>query len=134
MVEIDDVERFLKRFKEQTNLDYITADLYSPIADVKADICNLPFKDNEFDYIFIDENKYPGAPSVQQNVLENNPFLLGNLEVIPVEVNHGKLKIFGYRFKNIAYLTDVKSIDAVEKEKLKNLHIAKLILFLLQVM
>ena len=42
---------FLKRFKEQANLDYITADLYSPIADVKADICNLPFKDNEFDMI-----------------------------------------------------------------------------------
>jgi len=76
-----------------------------------------------FDYIFIDENKYPGAPSVQQNVLENNPFLLGNLEVIPVEVNHGKLKIFGYRFKNIAYLTDVKSIDTVEKEKLKYLDV-----------
>ena len=43
---------FLKRFKEQTNLDYITADLYSPIADVKADICNLPFEDNSFDVVF----------------------------------------------------------------------------------
>ena len=35
---------FLKRFKKLKNLDYITADLYSPIADVKADICNLPLK------------------------------------------------------------------------------------------
>jgi len=43
---------FLKRFKEQTNLEYITADLYSPIADVKADICNLPFEDNSFDVVF----------------------------------------------------------------------------------
>lgn len=43
---------FLKRFKQLKNLDYITADLYSPIADVKADICNLPFKNNEFDVIF----------------------------------------------------------------------------------
>ena len=33
------------------NLDYITTDLNSPLADVKADICNLPFKDNEFDVI-----------------------------------------------------------------------------------
>ena len=33
------------------------------------------------------------------------------------------MKIFGYRFKNIAYLTDVKSIDAAEKEKLKNLEV-----------
>lgn len=43
---------FLNRFKKLKNLDYITADLYSPIADVKADICNLPFKNNEFDVIF----------------------------------------------------------------------------------
>ena len=42
---------FLKRFKDLKNLDYTTTDLESPIADVKADICNLPFKDNEFDII-----------------------------------------------------------------------------------
>lgn len=43
---------FLKLFKAQKNLDYITADLYSPIADVKADICNLPFENNSFDIVF----------------------------------------------------------------------------------
>lgn len=43
---------FLKLFKSQKNLNYITADLYSPIADVKADICNLPFDDNQFDVVF----------------------------------------------------------------------------------
>ena len=42
---------FLKRFKNLKNLDYTTTDLLSPIADVKADICNLPFKDNTFDVI-----------------------------------------------------------------------------------
>ncbi len=76
-----------------------------------------------FDYIFIDENKYPGAPSVHQNVVENKPFLLGDLEVIPIEVYHEKLKIYGYRFKNIAYLTDVKTIEDAEKAKLKNLEV-----------
>ena len=34
------------------NLEYITTDLNSPLADVKADICDLPFADNEFDVIF----------------------------------------------------------------------------------
>jgi SAM-dependent methyltransferase len=43
---------FLKIFKNQKNLDYITSDLESPIADVKADICNLPFQDNSFDVVF----------------------------------------------------------------------------------
>ena len=43
---------FLDIFRKQKNLDYITSDLESPIADVKADICDLPFKDNEFDVVF----------------------------------------------------------------------------------
>ncbi|APY07852.1 SAM-dependent methyltransferase [Winogradskyella sp. J14-2] len=43
---------FLKRFRKLKNIDYTTTDLRSPIADVKADICNLPFKDNSYDVIF----------------------------------------------------------------------------------
>ncbi len=43
---------FLKCFKNQKNLEYITSDLESPIADVKADVCNLPFEDYSFDIIF----------------------------------------------------------------------------------
>jgi len=43
---------FLKLFKKQQNLEYTTADLYSPIADVKADICDLPFEENTFDVVF----------------------------------------------------------------------------------
>ena len=43
---------FLDLFKKQENLEYITSDLESPIADVKADICNLPFDDNSFDVVF----------------------------------------------------------------------------------
>ncbi|WP_422107430.1 class I SAM-dependent methyltransferase [Winogradskyella sp.] len=43
---------FLKRFRELKNLDYTTTDLLSPIADVKADICNLPFEDNSYDVVF----------------------------------------------------------------------------------
>lgn len=44
-------QAFYKRFRKQKNLEYITTDLESPLADVKADICNLPFKENEFDVI-----------------------------------------------------------------------------------
>ncbi len=45
-------QAFYKRFKSLKNIKYITTDLNSPLADVKADICNLPFKDNSFDIIF----------------------------------------------------------------------------------
>ena len=44
-------QAFYKRFRKLPNVDYITTDLDSPLADVQADICNLPFKDNEFDVI-----------------------------------------------------------------------------------
>jgi SAM-dependent methyltransferase len=44
-------QAFYKRFRALKNLDYLTTDLNSPLADVKADICNLPFADNEFDFI-----------------------------------------------------------------------------------
>ena len=42
---------FLKRFRSLKNITLTTTDLESPIADVKADICNLPFKDNSYDVI-----------------------------------------------------------------------------------
>ena len=45
-------QEFYKRFKKQTNIEYTTTDLLSPLADVKADICNLPFEDNAYDIIF----------------------------------------------------------------------------------
>ena len=45
-------QAFYKRFREMKHLDYTTTDLNSPLADVKADICNLPFKDNDYDIIF----------------------------------------------------------------------------------
>jgi predicted SAM-dependent methyltransferase len=44
-------QAFYKLFRNQKNLDYTTTDLFSPLADVKADICNLPFEDNSYDLI-----------------------------------------------------------------------------------
>ncbi len=45
-------QAFYKRFRKMKHLDYTTTDLNSPLADVKADICNLPFGENEYDLIF----------------------------------------------------------------------------------
>jgi len=45
-------QAFYKRFRKLSNLDYTTTDLNSPLADVKADICNLPFEDASYDVIF----------------------------------------------------------------------------------
>lgn len=44
-------QAFYTRFRNLKNLDYTTTDLNSPLADVKADICNLPFEADSFDFI-----------------------------------------------------------------------------------
>lgn len=77
-----------------------------------------------FDYIFETKNKYPGAPSIKIIEIENNnPFSIGNKIVIPINVLHGELQVFGYRMDDFAYLTDVKTIATEEIDKLKNLKV-----------
>lgn len=77
-----------------------------------------------FDYIFTDKNRYPGAPSVQANEVDNDsPFKIGNLVAIPVEAFHNRLQVFGYRIGDFAYLTDIKTIDDKEIIKLKDLKV-----------
>jgi len=77
-----------------------------------------------FDYIFKTEDRYPGAPAVAiSEVVNNESFDLNGLKVQPVNVMHADLQVFGYRFENLAYLTDVKTIAEEEKAKLKNLDV-----------
>lgn len=45
-------QAFYKRFRNMKHLDYTTTDLNSPLADIKADICNLPFESDTYDIIF----------------------------------------------------------------------------------
>lgn len=52
MLHIAPEQPFLGRFRKMTHLDLTTADLFSPLADVKCDIQDMPFEDNTFDVIF----------------------------------------------------------------------------------
>jgi phosphoribosyl 1,2-cyclic phosphate phosphodiesterase len=79
--------------------------------------------EKRFDYIFTTAEKYPGVPSVVKTEITNRPFTVGNLDVVPIDGLHYKLQIFGYRFKNFAYLTDMKTIPEKEIEKLQNLDV-----------
>lgn len=45
-------QSFEERFRKMINLDYITADLESPLADYKCDVQQMPFNENEFDVVF----------------------------------------------------------------------------------
>lgn len=76
----------------------------------------------EFAYIF-SESKYPGIPQVAIHTISNAPFLIEGVEVIPIEVAHFKLPVYGYRFKDFTYITDAKTISGPEKEKIKGTRI-----------
>lgn len=77
-----------------------------------------------FDYIFEEDNKYPGAPGVSEFEIKNNfDFTIQNKKIVPIDLLHGNLQVFGYRFADFAYLTDVKTISEQEILKLQNLEV-----------
>ncbi|MEP5256476.1 MAG: MBL fold metallo-hydrolase [Winogradskyella arenosi] len=79
--------------------------------------------EKRFDYIFATENKYPGAPGVIKNVVENKPFVAGDLSIVPIDGLHHELQVFGYRFDKFAYLTDMKTVADAEIEKLQGVEV-----------
>ncbi len=91
-----------------------------PIYAKKDVIRNLK---ERFGYIFATKNRYFGAPSLLVNRVRNHIFSLKNMDVVPIKVKHGTLKIFGYRFDKFAYITDCKHISKKQLEKLKDLDI-----------
>lgn len=74
------------------------------------------------DYCFRD-HPYPGVPKLDLHALDGRPFYIDGLKIIPVEVMHGRLPIYGYRIGNFAYITDAKTIADSEKEKLQGLDV-----------
>ncbi len=76
-----------------------------------------------FAYVFEVENKYPGAPTLDVRVVSDAPFQLGNKKVIPINVYHPKLQVYGYRFGDFAYITDAKIIPEIELAKLNGVKI-----------
>ncbi len=72
----------------------------------------------EFAYIF--ENlPYPGIPRIKIQEIKNEPFMVHKTEVIPIEVLHMKLPVFGFRFGDITYITDAKTISEKERKKVR---------------
>ncbi len=72
----------------------------------------------EFAYAFSDK-KYPGIPNLGLNTINEDPFMIGDITVIPISVWHLKMPVLGFRFGQFTYITDANKIDAAEKEKIK---------------
>ncbi len=75
-----------------------------------------------FNYIFSKKDKYPGAPSVKINLIKSNKLInFFGEKIIPVNLMHNKIPVTGYRIRDFAYLTDIKTINEEELDKLTNL-------------
>ena len=61
------------------------------------------------------ENRYPGVPAIGLHEIHpHQPLQIGDLEVMPIQVMHGKLPILGFRIGKLTYITDMKTIDDSE--------------------
>ena len=76
-----------------------------------------------FGYIFKTENKYPGVLSLETHSIQNKFFYIGQKKILPIEVFHHKLPVFGFRVSSFAYITDAKTVSDTELDKLKNLDV-----------
>ena len=72
----------------------------------------------EFPYAFKD-TRYPGVPEIQLNSIALEPFIVGDIPVIPIQVWHLKMPVLGYRFGKFTYITDANRIDESEKQKIR---------------
>ena len=76
----------------------------------------------EYAYAF-DEHKYPGAPEFIIHQIDERPFKINGIEIIPVRAMHYKLPILGYRFGKLGYLTDANYLSEESIEKFRGVDI-----------
>lgn len=73
---------------------------------------------NEIPYAF-EAFKYPGVPIVELHEIDLTPFNIGDIGIIPIQVWHHKMPVYGFRIGNFTYITDANRIEDSEKEKIK---------------
>jgi phosphoribosyl 1,2-cyclic phosphate phosphodiesterase len=86
--------------------------------DVYGDLRVQAALKREFNYVF-EEFKYPGIPQVNLHTIGLDPFNIGKINFIPIEVMHYMLPVLGFRINDFTYITDAKTVSEKEKEKIK---------------
>src|SRR5262249_54053791 len=79
----------------------------------------------DFYYAFTD-TKYPGIPELKMHTIAMDPFIVGDIPVIPILVWHLKMPVMGFRFGRFTYITDANHIDPESKEKIRGSEIVVL--------
>jgi phosphoribosyl 1,2-cyclic phosphate phosphodiesterase len=102
---MDDVRAF--NYKQQVPMDVY--------ADIRVQTALI----REFPYVFNENERYPGTPQVTVHTIGLDPFDIGDIHFIPIEVMHYMLPVLGFRINDFTYITDAKTISDVEKQKIK---------------
>lgn len=76
----------------------------------------------EFMYVFADE-KYPGIPEVDLQLIEDGPFMVGDIPLEPIRVWHHRMPVLGFRMGAFTYITDANHIDEEERVKIRGSNI-----------
>lgn len=81
-----------------------------------ASVINQLKKD--YTYIFTPSD-YPGVPKVNEYIIDDSTFHINGVAIIPINLLHFKLPVFGFRINDFTYITDANYIPSIEKEKIK---------------
>ena len=75
--------------------------------------------EKDYDYAFFKE-RYRGTPEITLHTIDPEPsFSISGVEIVPIKGVHAHFEVVGYRFGNLAYLTDFKDIDQINVAKLQ---------------
>lgn len=86
--------------------------------DIYADSLTEEAVRRDFYYAFTD-TKYPGLPELNLNSISTEPFVVGDIPVVPVQVWHLRMPVLGFRFGKFTYITDANRIEETEKDKIR---------------
>jgi phosphoribosyl 1,2-cyclic phosphate phosphodiesterase len=86
--------------------------------DVYANKMTADALRREFAYVF-SEHKYPGIPNINLIIINEQPFTIGDIPIVPITVWHHKMIVYGFRFGSFTYITDANKIDSDQKELIK---------------
>lgn len=101
---MDDIRAF--NFSQKKDMDVYASDLVQ-----------IALK-REFPYVF-SENKYPGVPQVQLHTIADHSFRIGDIKLMPINVEHYIMPVKGYRVGDLSYITDAKKISPSEFNKIR---------------
>ncbi|PIP55396.1 MAG: MBL fold metallo-hydrolase [Bacteroidetes bacterium CG23_combo_of_CG06-09_8_20_14_all_32_9] len=96
--------------------------IYKKPMDVYAEARVLKALQIDYSYVFSEE-KYPGIPEMTLHEIQNKPFKINDITIVPVRGFHHKLPVFGFKFNQFAYFTDIKYVPDEEIDKIKKVKV-----------